>query len=140
MASCTAKVNTQCQVDCQEKTYTSCEQKMVEHCETQCMDKGGAIFCDGQFVNAADVHDCADELKAKVKIDIDIDAALEEAGEDVGKAASDVSKEVDEHVDVDAKCAVTNVGTGSNGAMWSLLALPAGLAFWRARRRAKRQR
>lgn len=138
MASCTAKVNTQCQVDCQEKTYTSCEQKMVERCETQCTDKGGAIFCDGQFVNATDVRDCADELEAKVNIDIDIDAALEEAGEDVSKAASDVGKEVDKHVDVDTKCSVTNVGTGSNGAMWSLLALPAGLAFWRTRRRAQR--
>jgi hypothetical protein len=138
MASCTAKVNTQCQVDCQERTYTSCEQKMVERCETQCEDKGGAIFCNGQFVNAADVHDCADELKAKVKIDIDIDDALDEAGESVGKAAKDVKKTVDKNVDVDANCAVTNVRAGRGG-MWSLLALPVGLAFWRARRRAKRR-
>jgi hypothetical protein len=138
MASCTAKVNTQCQVDCQEKTYTSCEQKMVQRCETECKDKGGAIFCDGQFVNAADVHDCADELKAKVKIDIDIDAAIETAGKGVSKAASTVGKEVDKHVDVDSKCSVTNVGTNGNRGLWALVALPVGLAFWRARRRAKR--
>jgi hypothetical protein len=133
MASCTAKVNTQCQVDCQERTYTQCEQKMVEQCQTQCEDKGGAIFCDGQFVNAADVHDCADEARVKIKIDIDIDAALD----DVGNAASDVGKEVDKHVDVDTKCSVTNAGTGSSTGN-ALIGLPlVALAVWRVRRRVR---
>jgi predicted outer membrane repeat protein len=108
---------------------------MVEQCQTSCEDKGGAIFCDGQFVNAADVHDCADEVRLKIKIDIDIDAALDEAGEDVSNAASDVGKEVDKHVDVDTKCSVTNAGTGrSTGSARIGLPLVA-LAVWRVRRR-----
>ncbi|HET6333825.1 MAG TPA: hypothetical protein VFG30_11475 [Polyangiales bacterium] len=139
MASCTAKVNTQCQVDCQERTYTKCEQKMVQQCETQCEDKGGAIFCDGQFVNAADVHNCADELKVKVKIDIDIDAALDEAGETVDKAARDVSKTVDKNVDT--KCSVTNVGSNGTRGTSALIALPLiGVALWRSRRRNANKR
>lgn len=139
MASCTAKVNTQCQVDCQERTYTSCEQKMVETCKTECKDKGGAIFCDGQFLNAVDVHDCADELKVKVKIDIDIDAALKAAGKTVDKAASSVSKTVDDNVDT--KCAVNHVGSTESRGTGALIVLPLiGLAFWRSRKRNANKR
>lgn len=137
VASCSAKVNTQCQVDCQERTYTTCEQRMVEHCETECEDKGGAIFCDGQFVNAADARECSDEMKAKVDIDVDdIDAALERAGRGIGRAAEDVGEEVDEHVD--AECAVTNVGSRSgSGTTTALIGLPMlALALWRLRRRS----
>lgn len=133
-ASCTAKVNTQCQLDCQERMYTQCEQKMVQQCETQCKDKGGAIFCDGQFVNAGDAHDCADELKAKVNIDIDIDGALEQAGQAIGTAANSVSKEVDDHVDT--KCAVVDVGAGSGSGRWIGAVSLLGLAVWRVRRRS----
>ena len=139
MASCTAKVNTQCQVDCQEKTYTTCEQKMVDKCQTECKDKGGALFCDGQFVDATDVRDCADEVKAKIKIDVDLEGLAEDTGEAVDKAARDVSKSVDKNVDVDSKCSVTNVGATGSSTAW--LALPLiGLSIWRARRRRTNQR
>lgn len=139
MASCTAKVNTQCQVDCQEKTYTSCQQKMVEKCQTQCEDKGGALFCDGQFVNAADVNDCADEVEAKVKIDVDLEGLAKDTGEAVDKAARDVSKTVDKNVDVDTSCSVSNVGASDSSAAW--LALPlTGIAVWRVRRRRANKR
>src|ERR1700753_1516952 len=64
-ASCTARVNTQCQEDCQQNTYTQCQQTMVEHCNTTCQDKGGAIFCDGQFVKAVDREGGVDVLVDK---------------------------------------------------------------------------
>lgn len=139
MASCSAKVNTQCQLDCQEKTYTSCEQKMVEKCSTECEDKGGALFCDGQFVNAVNVQDCADEAKAKIKIDVDLEALAKDTGEAVDEAAKDVSATVDENVDVDSKCSVSNVGASNSNAAW--LALPLiGISVWRARRRRTNKR
>ena len=132
-ASCTAKVNTQCQLDCQERMYTQCEQKMVQQCETHCRDKGGAIFCDGQFVNASSARDCAGELKAKVDIDIDIDAALEEAGQSIESAANSVSTEVDKHVDSD--CAVADPGARTRSGGWLGALTLLGFAAWRVRRR-----
>jgi MYXO-CTERM domain-containing protein len=136
-ASCTAKVNTQCQVDCQERSYVQCEQKMVERCETECTQKGGAIFCDGQFVNASNASSCADELLAKIdiEVDIDIDVDVEEAGNDAADTAGDVGDSVDEKVS-DA-CAVTRVG--GHGAAGGIVALPLlVLALARSRRRRAR--
>jgi len=117
--------------------YTKCEQKMVERCDTECKDKGGAIFCDGQFVNAADAHDCADELKAKIKIDNRYRRARSRPPAKIfGKAASNVSKQVDKNVDIDSKCSVANVGSSGTRGAGALLALPLlGLAIWRTRRR-----
>ena len=137
-ASCTAKVNTQCQVDCQERTYVQCEQRMVERCETECSQKGGAIFCDGQFVNAANAESCADELRLEVDIDIDIEAAIGEAGEDIGDAAEDVGGAIDEKVD--EACSVTRVSAAGSGGAGALIALPLAAAFvWRMRRRSTRR-
>jgi hypothetical protein len=110
-ASCTAKVNTQCQVDCQERTYTQCEQAMVQQCQTDCKDAGGAIFCDGQFINANNTDDCANQLSAK--LDIDISASLHAAGHATESAVNHVGKQIDH------ACTVTHVGAfPSNHAYW----------------------
>ena len=77
-ASCTAQANVECQTDCQERTYVQCEQKMVEKCETECKQTGGAIFCDGQFINAENADSCADQLK--VSLDTSIHAPRGAAG------------------------------------------------------------
>lgn len=130
-ASCTAKVNTQCQVDCQERSYVKCEETMVERCETECTKKGGAIFCDGQFVNASNASSCADELLAKIdiEIDLDIDVDIDEAGNDAADTAGDVGDSVDDNI-----CSVTRVGGG--GLTGGLIALPLlVLAMVRSRRR-----
>lgn len=132
-ASCSAKVNTQCQVDCQERTYTECEEKMVETCETQCEDKGGAIFCDGQFLNATNVNSCADELSLKLDIDVDIDATVKTVGNTTKKAADDVGDEIDD------ACSVTNVGAGAGTGGLSVLGSLIGLVAWRVRRRKSRR-
>jgi hypothetical protein len=130
-ASCTAKVNTQCQVDCQERTYTQCEQAMVEQCQTHCKDTGGAIFCDGQFINASNTDNCANELA--VKLDIDIRATLYAAGEATGSAVNHVGKKVDQ------ACAVSRVGAGASSHAYWLAPLAGVLVAVRIkRRRAKR--
>lgn len=74
--SCTAQANIECQVSCQDSVYTECETETIRTCETKCEKDGGAIFCDGQFVNASSARNCADELKAKLDFDIDIKAEV----------------------------------------------------------------
>jgi hypothetical protein len=128
-ASCTAKANTECQVTCQERTYQECETKMVEQCKTECKQTGGAIFCDGQFVNATNANSCADELRAKVKIDIDIKGSISATG----AAVSDVGKKIDK------ACTVANVGAGRGDGWLGVLCSIAGLALCRVYRRRTRR-
>ncbi|HKP63207.1 MAG TPA: hypothetical protein VJV78_41000 [Polyangiales bacterium] len=132
-ASCTAKVNTQCQVDCQESTYVECQDQMVQQCETECKQKGGAIFCDGQFVNAANADTCADELLAKLEIDIDIDASVKAVGKTTKRAANDAGDAIDN------ACSVSGVGMNKHAAGLGILLPLAGLAFWRIKRRRPRR-
>jgi hypothetical protein len=132
-ASCTAKANVQCQVDCQERTYTQCEQKMVEHCDTECKDKGGAIFCDGQFVNADNAQSCADELRAKLSIDIDVKASVNAAGDAASKTANTVSKKIDK------ACAVSDVGSSGSHQPLAALSSLTVLGLWFAKRRRDRR-
>jgi len=137
-ASCTAKANTQCQTDCQERTYVQCETSMVEQCNTTCKQKGGAIFCDGQFINASNVNSCSDELETKINIEVDnIQASLKAAG----KAASDSADCVGDSVD--KACTVASVGAdrtpGHTQAWFGALCPLAGLALWRWNRRRTRR-
>ena len=130
--SCTAQANVTCQVDCQTTTFTECEVELVETCETKCMDEGGAIFCDGQFVNAANSRSCADELKAKLNFDIDFEgagSAIVEGTED----AIDEGKEKSDEL-----CTVSRVGgsrTGGTGALVLLGLCASALGVQRARKR-----
>jgi MYXO-CTERM domain-containing protein len=130
-ASCTAKVNTQCQVDCQESTYLECQDQMVKQCETECKDKGGAIFCDGQFVNAANADSCADELLTKLEIDIDIEATAETVGTTTKRAAKDAGDAIED------ACSISGVGMPGGSKALGLFAPLAALALWRVRRRRR---
>jgi len=132
-ASCTAKANTTCQVDCQEKTYVMCEQQMVEKCQTDCKQTGGAIFCDGQFLDADNAKSCADELKSSLSIKIDISAAtdaVKDTADDVGDATKDTANCVDDKV-----CAVSNPGAGKGGGLLLAFAPIGFLILRRLRRR-----
>ncbi len=58
-ASCTAEANTSCQVKCQESSYDSCKSDYVDTCTTQCNQTGGALFCNGDYVDVGDnLDDC----------------------------------------------------------------------------------
>jgi MYXO-CTERM domain-containing protein len=120
--TCTSTAETTCQVDCQTIQWESCQTTVREKCHTDCTDKGGAIFCDGQFVNAANLKDCAIDLSAQLSIDID------------------VSINVDTHVDTngDGKteevgCAVRAPATPGSSVFWAVAGL-FGVGLARRRR------
>jgi MYXO-CTERM domain-containing protein len=74
--SCTSTSDTTCQINCQTNSFQNCETTTVEQCHTECTNRGGAIFCDGQFLNASDLETCASELVDKISIHVDISAAI----------------------------------------------------------------
>jgi hypothetical protein len=73
---CTEEVTRDCVLDCQTMNYTSCETDTVNTCNTTCTDKGGALFCDGQFVDASDIKACADQLHDEFSFTIDLSAMV----------------------------------------------------------------
>ena len=98
--SCTAKSTVDCQMNCQTTIFNDCETELVETCMTKCEDDGGAIFCDGQFVNAANARSCGAELKEQFDFNIDFEGA--------GSVIVDTAKKT-----CDDACAVGQVGAGS---------------------------
>ena len=68
--SCTAEVNASCNIDCQSKGEASCEATVTGGCQAQCSQPKGALFCNGQFVNASDVSNCVDALKQLLNIQV----------------------------------------------------------------------
>jgi hypothetical protein len=102
---------------------------MVEKCETECETTGGAIFCDGQFLNVADVDDCAAELAAEIDIEVDLDI---QADVDVDIDPPTTSNDDDDD-DNDFSCAVQGgANPGGSGSAPALLGLLG--AVWAARR------
>jgi hypothetical protein len=61
----TAKVNMDCQLKCYTvERYTNCSAKLTGGCQTQCQAQKGALFCDGQYVDAGgNLQQCLDALK-----------------------------------------------------------------------------
>jgi MYXO-CTERM domain-containing protein len=131
--SCTAQANTECQITCQDTTYVQCETELVDVCQTSCEDKGGAIFCDGQFVNAANAQSCSAELMTKLKINVAVDAVANAAG-----TAIDATKDTASCTKENVGCSVSAAGNGDNGL--SGLSLFGGVAavLVTARRRKKK--
>lgn len=65
VGSCNGQLNYQCDFDCFANLQGSCS--------VQCQQPGGAIFCNGQYVNASDVEACIDYL-ATQGISVDVSA------------------------------------------------------------------
>jgi len=121
---CVEEVNRDCVLGCQTDNYQSCETATVETCNTTCKDKGGALFCDGQFIGASDVQACADQLAAEFSFNIEVAA----------KAVADTTKDC---VDSAASKCSFGVPTTSGGGAMAVGALAAlGVALTRRRRRA----
>jgi len=69
--SCSAQANFECQVDCQSKGFAKCETDLKGGCETQCSKPEGALFCDGQYIDAREQLDqCLAYLEGTLKIDV----------------------------------------------------------------------
>lgn len=68
--SCTASANATCNINCQAQGEASCETQITGGCTAACSSPKGAIFCNGQFVNASDVDNCVDALKSLLNIQV----------------------------------------------------------------------
>ena len=68
--SCTATANVQCQESCQESSFETCRSQLSSDCSTQCNSSSGAIFCNGQYVDANDVNACVDALNGILSVHV----------------------------------------------------------------------
>jgi hypothetical protein len=73
--SCTAQANLSCDITCQSTGYVDCEAKLQGGCTAQCSQPKGALFCDGQFIDATNLQQCLDDLKNLLKITVQGDAS-----------------------------------------------------------------
>jgi hypothetical protein len=119
---CTATTNVSCQVECQTMEWESCQTTIRERCTTSCEDKGGAIFCDGEFLNASDLDRCAAELSAEISITLDVNIDI------------DTSVDTDGDGDTDVSCAMDPRAPGNAG-MWIFAALVGTAAIRRRRQK-----
>lgn len=121
---CTEEVNRDCVLECQTNNYQDCETQTVETCNTTCKDKGGALFCDGQYIEASDLQACADQLASEFSFTIDVSAHAVVTG--TNKETADK---------VSTKCSFgTPTRGGSEAALGALAVL--GVVLARRRRRA----
>ncbi|MEI9951713.1 MAG: hypothetical protein WDO74_22730 [Pseudomonadota bacterium] len=121
---CIEEVNRDCLLTCQTDNYESCETETVNTCNTTCHDKGGALFCDGQFIGAADLQSCADQLAEEFSFNIDVT---------VHAAVAATNNAVDSKSST--KCSFSPPTRGRNGMALGALAV-LGVVLSRRRRRA----
>jgi hypothetical protein len=122
---CKEEVNRDCVLSCQTDNYEDCQTETVNTCNTTCRDKGGALFCDGQYIGASNLQACADQLASEFSFDIDVTAHAVATVTD----NSDGSKS-----EVKCSFAPPTRGQGGAAAVGALAAL--GLVLSRRRRRA----
>ncbi len=108
--SCTTRVNFDCNLDC----FASVE----GGCEAACTEPNGGLFCNGQYVNAAEVEACIIAL-ASEGVEVDISAR--------GTVTCDLSGCTG---DGSTGCSFTAAGGGGVG--FALLGLM--FFYWRRRR------
>jgi MYXO-CTERM domain-containing protein len=71
--SCRAEANIDCQVDCQADGFATCEADLQGGCEVECDTEGGALFCDGQYVDhGGNLDECIDSLRAILDIEVEV--------------------------------------------------------------------
>lgn len=121
-ASCTASANVNCQADCSASISGGCT--------AQCTEPTGAIFCNGQYVDAEDVDQCIAFLASNFNIEVDVS----------GRVTCDETGCTGE---LTANCGICSVGSNSNTPENAALAFGVGLlgvsaAFARRRRSSKK--
>lgn len=80
--SCEAEANLDCQIDCQADAFAQCKVDLQGGCEADCRQAGAALFCDGQWVNAADLDACVAALRSLLDGEAQGEASFEcQAGE-----------------------------------------------------------
>jgi hypothetical protein len=68
--SCTAQANLNCDVSCQAKGYAGCTSSLQGGCQAQCTAPSGAVFCNGQWINASDVQNCVNQIESLFNIQV----------------------------------------------------------------------
>jgi hypothetical protein len=59
-------------VECQASGFAKCEADLQGGCEAQCTSPDGALFCDGQYIDAGDqLRNCLDYLEGVLQIDVE---------------------------------------------------------------------
>jgi MYXO-CTERM domain-containing protein len=124
---CIAEVNRDCLIACQINNFEDCKTNTVQTCNTTCQNKGGAIFCDGQFINASDLQACADQLATEFSFNIDVNVNA-----DVNGTVSTVTK--DSKTTTTAKCSFGAPPRNSNGILAAALGAVAIVVARRRRR------
>jgi hypothetical protein len=103
--SCEGKANIDCQGTCQSKGYVDCKASLSGGCKTQCEKPEGALFCDGNYVDAGNnLQDCVAALNAVLKVKVDASASGEASCDGGECSANGAAK-------ASASCAVAP-GTG----------------------------
>ncbi len=128
-SECTEEVNRDCVLSCQTDNFTNCQTTTVNTCTTSCQDKGGALFCDGQFLDADDLQACADQLAAEFSFNIDVSAQATVNGN------GSVTTTNGNGTKTTTKCSFSPPTQGENGMALGALAV-LGMAVARRRRRA----
>ncbi len=81
--SCRAEINLDCQLDCQADGFIECSADVQGGCEADCSEAGGALFCDGNYVDAgANLDQCIDAIEGLLDGEVEGSASLQcEGGE-----------------------------------------------------------
>ena len=114
--SCGAQANMTCQEVCQDREFEQCEYELEIECDGSCSGNG-ALFCDGEYVLAAeDIPACVQALSTRgiVEVDIDVDVNTNVRAKSGG-----------------AGCAITRLGEPTGAALLGLYL--AGLVALRRR-------
>lgn len=75
--SCRAEVNLDCQLDCQADAFAECSLDAQGGCEADCSDAGGALICDGNYVDhGGRLEECIDALTGILDGEIEGSAEL----------------------------------------------------------------
>ncbi len=114
--SCTTQVNFDCNL--------SCFAELEGGCDVQCAKPNGALFCNGQYVNASDIEECILYLSQQ-GIDVDVSAR--------GSVTCDLSG-----CEGDGSTGCSAAST--TGSAFSLLLMAfALLTFWRPQRAGQKR-
>jgi len=130
--SCTADSRLECQVNCQADGYAGCQTQIQGGCKGDCSNPRGALFCDGEYVDAnGKVDECIAALKAALPT-ITVDASAQGESSCTGSSC-----QASGQAQASANCAFSPRKVGAQDALGALGVL-AALAAVGTRRRKPR--
>lgn len=127
--SCKAEANADCHIDCDATGYAQCQAELTGGCKVQCQKPEGALFCDGEYVDAGNnLQECIDALRAQ--FDIEVTYSAEARG---SANCANGTCEAEGEAEAEASCMMAPGTTTGAVFGWSAL-LALGAALIRRRR------